>query len=74
MRDTPSNASDHLCLISKESIQNCRSYRADWECRTDGRRDEVKPIYPPTTLLCRGIIKIPIITDKVFSSSVKQGT
>ena len=24
--------------------------------RTDRRRDGVKPIYPPTTLLCRGII------------------
>ena len=23
-RDTPSNDSDHLCLIQKESIQNCR--------------------------------------------------
>ena len=26
---TPSNKSDHLCQISKESIQNCRRHRAD---------------------------------------------
>ena len=28
-RDTPSNVSDHLWQIYKESIQNCRRYRAD---------------------------------------------
>ena len=28
-RDTPSHASDHLWLIWKESIKNCRCYRAD---------------------------------------------
>ena len=28
-RDTPSNDSDHLCHIWKESIQKCRHYRAD---------------------------------------------
>ena len=28
-RNTPSNDSDHLCQIWKESIQNCRRYRAD---------------------------------------------
>ena len=27
--DTPSINSDHLCQIYKESIQNCRRYRAD---------------------------------------------
>ena len=27
--DPPSNDSDHLCQIWKESIQNCRRYRAD---------------------------------------------
>ena len=27
--DAPSNDSDYLCQISKESIQNCRRYRAD---------------------------------------------
>ena len=56
--DTPSHASDHLCLIWKESIQNCRRYRADTACGTDGRTDRrtdrVKPIYPPTTSLCGG--------------------
>ena len=28
-RNTPSNDSDHLCHIYKESIQNCKRYRAD---------------------------------------------
>ena len=28
-RDTPSNDSNYLCHIKKESIQNCRCYRAD---------------------------------------------
>ena len=37
MCDTPSHGSDHLCLIGKESIQNCRSYRADTEYGTDGQ-------------------------------------
>ena len=27
--DSPSHASDHLCQIWKESIRNCRCYRAD---------------------------------------------
>ena len=46
--DTPSHASDHLCLIWKESFQKCRSYKADMECRKEGRTDRRKPIYPPT--------------------------
>ena len=33
--DTPSHASNHLCLIWKESIQNCRCYRVDTACWTD---------------------------------------
>ena len=37
--DTPSYGSDHLWLIWKESIQNCRCYRADTAARTDGRTD-----------------------------------
>ena len=37
--DTPSHGSDHLCLIWKESIQNCRCYRADTACGTDGWTD-----------------------------------
>ena len=28
-RDTPRTDSDHLCQIEKESIQNCKCYRAD---------------------------------------------
>ena len=70
VHDTPSHGSDHLCLIWKESIHNCRWYRADTACgtdgrtdgrtdrrtdrRTDGRTDGVKPVYPPTTSLCGG--------------------
>ena len=37
--DTPSHSSDHLWLIWKESIQNCRCYRADTAGGTDGRTD-----------------------------------
>ena len=37
--DTPSHGSDHLWLIWKESIQNCRCYRADTAGGTDGRTD-----------------------------------
>ena len=36
MCDTPSHASDHVCLTWQESIQNCRLYRADTTCGTDG--------------------------------------
>ena len=39
VHDTPSHGSDHLCLIWKESIHNCRWYRADTACGTDGRTD-----------------------------------
>ena len=44
--NTPSHASDHLYLIWKESIENCRYYRVDTPCGTDGQTDGVKPIYP----------------------------
>ena len=39
LHDTPSHASDHSCLIWKESIQNCRSYRVNTACKTDGQMD-----------------------------------
>ena len=63
--DTPSHGSDHLCLIWKESIHNCRWYRADTACGTDGRTDgrtdrrtdgrtEWNQYTPPTTSLCGG--------------------
>ena len=39
MCDTPSHGSDHLWLIWKESIQNCRCYGADTAAGTDGRTD-----------------------------------
>ena len=35
--DTPSHAIDHLYQIWKESILNCRCYRADTGCGTEGR-------------------------------------
>ena len=56
VRDTPSHGSDHLCLIWKESIHNCRWYRADTACGTHGRTDrrpdrrtEWNQYTPPTT-------------------------
>ena len=39
MCDTPSHGSDHLWQIWKESIENCRCYRADMTGGTDGRTD-----------------------------------
>ena len=35
MCNTP-HARDHLCVIWKESIQNCGRYRADMAYETDG--------------------------------------
>ena len=55
-RNTPSHASDHLCLIWKESIQKCRSYRADTECGTDGRTEWKQ--YTPNNFVVRGYKKI----------------
>ena len=57
VHDTPSHGSDHLCLIWKESIPNCRWYRADTACETDGQTDgrtEWNQYTPPTTSLCGG--------------------
>ena len=40
VHDTPSHGSDHLCLIWKESIHNCRWYGHGMrDRRTDGRTD-----------------------------------
>ena len=68
MHNTPSHASDHLCQIWKESIQNCRCYKADMPCETDGQRGRVKAICHPTKQLhyAEGIIK----SDKI---SLTQG-
>ena len=58
--DTPSHGSDHLWLIWKESIQNCRCYRADTAGGTDGRTDRGTEWnqYTPQQLRCSGgIIK-----------------
>ena len=61
--------SDHLWLIWKESIQNCRCYRADTaggtDGRTDGQTDGVKPIYPPTTSLLYNNISENVVNQWV---------
>ena len=60
MCDTLSHGSDHLWLIWKESIQNCRCYRADTaggtDGRTDGRTDRRTEWnqYTPQQLRCSG--------------------
>ena len=60
MCDTPSHGSDRLWLIWKESIQNCRCYRADTaggtDRRTDGRTDRRTEWnqYTPQQLRCSG--------------------
>ena len=65
--DTPSHGSDHLCLIWKETIHNCRWYRADTACGTDGRTDgqtdgrsETSNPPPQQQLRCAGGIIISI--------------
>ena len=43
--DTQSHASDHLCLIWKELIQNCRNYRVERHVgQTDGRTETNIPL------------------------------
>ena len=58
MHDTPSHASDHLCLISEESFQNCRSYRAEMECgmdeQTDRRMEWNWYVLPPNNFVVQG--------------------
>ena len=56
MCDTPCHGSDHLWLIWKESIQNCRCYRADTAAGTDGRTDGRTEWnqYTPQQLRCSG--------------------
>ena len=66
MCDTPSHGNGRLWLIWKESIQNCRCYRADTaggtdrrtEGRTDGRTEWNQ--YTPQQLRCSGGIMKPI--------------
>ena len=56
VHDTTSHGGDHLCLIWKECIQNCRCYRADTACGTDGQTDgRSETNIPLTTLLCEGV-------------------
>ena len=47
MHNTPSHASDHLCLIWKESIENSRSFTADMACGMDGRMEWNQYTPPP---------------------------
>ena len=56
MCHTPSHGSDHLWLIWKESIQNCRCYRTDTAGGTDGRTDRRTEWnqYTPQQLHCSG--------------------
>ena len=53
MHDIPSHPSDYLCLVWKKSIQNCKSYKADMKCgtdgQTDGQMDGMKTINPTPT-------------------------
>ena len=58
--DTPSHGSDHLWLIWKESILNCRCYRADTAAGTDGQTDRRTEWnqYTPQQLCCSGGIII----------------
>ena len=42
---------DHLCLIWKELIQNCRSYRTDKACEKDWR-SEINIPFLPQRLRC----------------------
>ena len=77
VHDTPSHGSDHLCLIWKESIHNCRWYRADTACGTDGRTDgrtdrrtdgktdgRSETSIPPQQLRCAGgITRTPAFWD-----------
>ena len=40
------------CINMKWIQQEMRHYRADTRCRMDRQTNGVRPIYPPTTLLC----------------------
>ena len=53
MHDTPFHDSDHFCLIWKESIQNCKSYKVDTEFGMDGWIETNIP-QPPNNLFVRG--------------------
>ena len=59
MHETPSYASDYLCLIWKESIQNCSSYRVDMACGMDGQTDRQTDGWSetniPQQLRCAGV-------------------
>ena len=84
MRHPPPHGSNHLWLIWKESIQNCRCYKADtaggtdgrmdgWtDGRTDGQTDGVKPIYPPTTSLFGGYNNTVIVLVMVYTPIIIQ--
>ena len=70
MCNTPCHASNNLCLIRKESTQNCRHYRVPCPGQTDGRPDrqmdgwmEWNQYTTPQWIHCAGGIKSPSITS-----------
>ena len=69
---TPPHASDHLCLIWIESIQNCRYHRVVTAGRTDGEtegqtdgRTDWNQYSPTTTSLCGGYKKVHLIVHQI---------
>ena len=86
MCDTPSHGSDHLWLIWKESIQNCRCYRADTAAGTDGRTDGQTDgrtdrrtewnQYTPQQLRCHNVIRslwhLKSLTSGLFVQQLLQ--
>ena len=77
VRHTP-HASDHVCLIWKESIKNCMRYRADnrgskrtnrqTDTQTDGKADFK---IPPLTSLRRGYNKDAVLPVSGQHSLIK---
>ena len=69
MYDTPSHGSDHLWLLWKESIQNCKCCRADMaggtDWRTDGQTDGRTDGRSETNIL-RCIMNVKTFLTKAF--------
>ena len=75
---TLSHGSDHLWLIWKESIQNCRCYRADKAAGTDGRTDgqtdrrtdgRSETNIPPNNFVVRRVWY-----NKLYTSSIRRNS
>ena len=55
-----------------KALQSGHGMRGRWtDGRTDGRTDGVKPIYPPTTSLCRGHNCLSIMGLKLTHVSIR---